>query len=51
MLADLASLGWTATTVYVAAYRETQSSLFFSGRAVPIQAGRMLQVNVSDLGP
>ncbi len=50
------SWGLDAGTVYIAAYRQAQVSGFFTetdggARVVPVQAGRMVQVNVPDLAP
>jgi hypothetical protein len=51
-LAAMTELGWVAQTVYVAAYRQTLSPLFFpEAQPVPVQAGRMFQVSVADLMP
>ncbi|MBX7102236.1 MAG: hypothetical protein K1X89_31255, partial [Myxococcaceae bacterium] len=51
-LATLSDLGWTVQTLYVAYYRQQDTQLFFpSLRALPVQAGRMFQVNAADLAP
>jgi hypothetical protein len=47
-----ADLGWTVTTLYVAAYREQETDVFFPGlRPLPVQAGRMFQLTAAELNP
>ncbi len=47
----LESRGITVTAVYVAYYNVEESTAFFPGRGVPVQAGRMFQIDPSDLVP
>jgi hypothetical protein len=47
----LAERGLVPTTIYFAYFNEVESTPFFPGRAVPIQAGRMFQVAAFDLEP
>ncbi len=52
----LAAWGLDAGVVYIAAYRQQTVEGFFTeadggARPVPVQAGRMVQVNVADLAP
>ena len=55
-LRALSAWGLDAGTVYIAAYRQQDVEGFFTesdggARPVPVQAGRMIQVAVPDLGP
>ncbi len=55
-LQAISDWGIDGGTVYIAAYRQQSVEGFFSetdggARAVPVQAGRMVQVNVADLAP
>ena len=55
-LRALSAWGIDAGTVYIAAYRQQDVEGFFTNtdggvRRVPVQAGRMVQVSVSDLSP
>jgi len=48
-IAAMESRGMTALAIYVAYYNTVESSDFFSGRAVPVQAGRMFQIDPTQL--
>ena len=51
-IAALNALGWSVQTLYIAYYRQQDTQLFFpSMRSLPVQAGRMFQVNAADLAP
>jgi len=50
-IAELDKRAMTVTTLYVAYFNVKQTSVFFDGRAVPVQAGRMFQVFAADLWP
>jgi hypothetical protein len=48
-IAALEDLDLEPITIYFAYYNVVETNLFFPGRTVPIQAGRMFQVAVTDL--
>ncbi len=50
-IAELDKRSMTVTTIYVAYLDVKETSAFFDGRAVPVQAGRMFQIAASDLWP
>ncbi|MBL8953442.1 MAG: hypothetical protein JNK82_21890 [Myxococcaceae bacterium] len=49
--AEVEALGFTVTSLYVAYFNTVETTAFFPGqRAVPVQAGRMLQLVPAELG-